>query len=164
MLATRATNYALRGAIADYKAPAAILTKPLEIVLPQAYDGWPRSMMAVVDDEETKTSSIMVLTQEDAWSPYKLSYQASLEASTAMPDLAPGLHRRARRSRRTRSFLVMPPEELAAAYADIINKGEDSEYFDMFEAEGDHLRESIAADRQRRLDEFNKTARARRAA
>ena len=27
----------------------------------------------------------------------------------------------------------------------------------MFEAEGDHLRESIAADRQRRLDEFNKT-------
>ena len=28
----------------------------------------------------------------------------------------------------------------------------------MFEAEGDQLRESIAADRQRRLDEFNKTA------
>ena len=63
---TRATNYELRGAIADYAAPAAILTKPLEIVLPQAYDGWPRSVMAVVDDEETRPSSIMVLTQQDA--------------------------------------------------------------------------------------------------
>ena len=56
-------------------------------------------------------------------------------------------------------FLVLPPEELAAAYSDVINKGEDSEYYDLFEAEGDHLRESIAADRQRRLEEFNKTAR-----
>ena len=34
----------------------------------------------------------------------------------------------------------------------------------MFETEGDHLRESIAADRQRRLDEFNETATQRRAA
>ena len=45
------TNYTLRAAIADYAALAAIPTKPLEIVLPQAYDGWPRSVMAVVDDE-----------------------------------------------------------------------------------------------------------------
>ena len=63
-----------------------------------------------------------------------------------------------RRCRRTRRSSSCRPDELAAAYADVINKGEDSEFFDMFEAEGDHLRESIAADRQRRLDEFNKTA------
>ena len=157
VLAARATNYTLRGAIADYKAPAAILTKPLEIVLPQAYDGWPRSVMAVVDDEESKTSSIMVLTQQDAWSPYKLSYQASLEASTQMPDLAP-VYIGATQVPPDSSFLVMPPKDVAAAYADVINKGEDSEFYDMFEAEGDHLRESITADRQRRLDEFNKTA------
>src|SRR5439155_19915679 len=87
VLAARATNYALRGAIADYKAPPAILTKPLEIVLPQAYDRWPRSLMAVVDDAASKTSSIMVLSQADARSPYKLSYEANLEASTLMPKL-----------------------------------------------------------------------------
>ena len=89
VLAERATNYTLRGAIADYTAPAAIPTKPLEIVLPQAYDGWPRSVMAVVNDEEDKTASIMLMTQEDAWSPYKLTYLSSLEAATQMPDLAP---------------------------------------------------------------------------
>lgn len=157
VLATRATNYSLRGAIEDYKAPPAILTKPLEIVLPQAYDGWPRSVMAVVDDEETKTSSIMVLTQQDAWSPYKLTYHASLEASTLMPDLAPH-YIGATQVPPDSSFLVMAPGQVATAYADIINNGEDSEFYDMFEAEGDHLRESIAADRERRLEEFNKTA------
>ena len=157
VLATRSTNYALRGAIADYKAPAPILTKPLEIVLPEAYDDWPRSVMAVVDDEESKTSSIMVLTQQDAWSPYKLSYQASLEASTLMPDLAP-VYIGATQVPPDSSFLVLPPGELAAAYADIINNGESSEYYDLFEAEDDHLRESIAADRQRRLEVFNQTA------
>ncbi len=157
VLAARSTNYALRGAIADYKAPAPILTKPLEIVLPQAYDGWPRSVMAVVDDAETKTSSIMVLTQQDAWSPYKLSYQASLEASTLMPDLAP-VYIGATQVPPDSEFLVLPPGEVAAAYSDIINKGEASEYYSLFETEGDHLRESIAGDRQRRLEEFNKTA------
>ncbi len=156
VLAARATNYTLRGTIADYKAPEPILAKPLEIVLPQAYDGWPRSVVAVVDDEETKTSSIMVLTQQDAWSPYKLTYEASLEASTLMPDLAP-VYIGATQVPPDSSFLVMPPEQVAAAYSDIINNGEKSEFFDMFEAEGDHLRESIAVDRQRRLEEFNKT-------
>lgn len=156
-LAARSTNYTLRSAIADYAVPAAILTKPLEIVLPQAYDGWPRSVMAVVDDDATKTSSIMVLTQADAWAPYKLSYVASLEASTEIPALHPeyiGAVQPAPNSQ----FLAIAPEDVAAAYSDILNKGEESEYYDMFEAEGDELRERVAVDRQSRLDEFNKTA------
>lgn len=156
-LAARSTNYRLRDKIDDYEAPAAILTKPLEIVLPQAYDGWPRSVMTVVDDDETKTSSIMVLTQADAWAPYKLSYVASLEASTTMPDLHP-VYIGAVQPAPNSQFLAIAPEDLAAAYSDIINKGEDSEFYDMFEAEGDELRERIAVDRQDRLDEFNKTA------
>lgn len=52
----------------------------------------------------------------------------------------------------------MPPEQVAAAYSDIINKGEESEFYTLFEAEGDQLRASIANDRQTRLDQFNQTA------
>jgi hypothetical protein len=55
------------------------------------------------------------------------------------------------------SFLVMPPEQVPAAYTDIINHGEDSEYFEMFDTEGDHFREAIAADRKRRQAEFLET-------
>ena len=135
VLAERETNYKLRGALPDYAAPAAIPTKPLEIVLPQAYDGWPRSVMAVVNDEADKTASIMLMTQEDAWSPYKLTYLASLEAATQMPDLAPA-YIGAQQVPPDSSFLVMAPDELAAAYADMINKGESSEYYDHVRGRG----------------------------
>ena len=156
MLAERETNYTLRGAIPDHPAPVSIPTKTLEIVLPQAYDGWPRSVMAVVDDEADKTASIMIMTQEDAWAPYKLAYKSSLEASTEMPDLAPA-YVGATQVQPDSLFLVMPPDELGAAYSDILNNGEDSEFYDQFEAEGDEFRTGIAADRQKRLDEFNAT-------
>lgn len=157
VLAERATNYTLRGSITDYAAPLEIPTKPLEIVLPQAFDGWPRSVMAVVNDTADKTASIMLLTQQDAWSPYKLSYLSSLEASTEMPDLAPA-YVGASQVPPDSSFLVMAPDQLAAAYADILNKGQDSEFYDQFDAEEDQFRVGIAADRQKRLDEFNATA------
>ncbi len=156
-LAARDTNYKLRAALGDYPAPAPILAKPLEIILPQAYDGWPRSVIAVADDDESKTSSIMVLTQQDQWSDYKLSYVGSLEASTSLPDLAPA-YIGAPQVEPDSPFLLLPPNEVAAAYADIITNGESSKYYDLFEADGDQLRASIAADRQRRLEEFNKTA------
>jgi hypothetical protein len=156
-LAARETNYRLRGAIADFPAPSPILTKPLEIVLPQMYDDWPRSFMAVVDDESSKTSSIMVMTQADPWAPYKLSYQANLEASTTMPDLA-APYVGAARVAPDSAFLIMAPDQLAAAYADVVDKGEESEFAQFFESEDDQFRATIAADRQKRLDEFNQTA------
>lgn len=157
VLAARETNYKLRGAIADYAVPQAIPAKPLELVLPQAYDGWPRSVMAVVDDSESNTSSIMIMTQADAWSPYKLSYQASLEADTLMPDLA-AVYVGAPQVQPDSPFLIMPPEQLATAYADIVDYGDTSRYAGLFEADGDQFRSSIAADRQSRLDTFNQTA------
>ncbi|KAF2412126.1 glycosyl transferase [Microbacterium sp. B35-04] len=156
-LAARDTYYKLRATLPEYPAPAPILSKPLEIVLPQAYDGWPRSVIAVADDEESKTSSIMVLTQKDQWADYKLAYVGSLEASTSLPDLAPS-YIGAPAVEPDSPFLVMQPDQVAAAYADIINQGEASIYYDLFEVESDQLRTSIAADRDRRLADFNKTA------
>ena len=156
-LAVRDTNYKLRAAMPDYPAPEPILAKPLEIILPQAFDGWPRSVIAVADDDESKTSSIMVMTQQDAWSDYQLSYIGRLEASTSLPDLAPA-DIGAPQIEPDSPFLVLPPDQIAAAYADVINKGEESEFYDLFEVEGDQLRASVTADRQRRLDEFNQTA------
>lgn len=155
-LAARETNYKIRASLADYQAPAGILSKPLKVILPQAFDGWPRSVIAVADDSVSKTSSIMLMTQQDAWSDYKLSYIASLEASTPLPDLAPH-YIGATQVEPDSPFLLMAPEEIAAAYADVIDNGEESAFYDVFDPEGDQMRASIAADRQRRLDEFNQT-------
>lgn len=156
-LAERETNYKLRASIGDYAAPAAIPAKPVFPLLPQAYDGWPRTVMAVVADEANKTASIMMLTQQDQWADYKLSYLSSLEAETKMPDLAPA-YIGAPGVQPDSPFLVMPPEDVAAAYADILNKGDGSEYANLFESAGDQFRTGVAADRQKRLDAFNTTA------
>lgn len=156
-LEARETNYVLRSSIKSVDPLDPVLAQPLEIVLPQAYDGWPRSVMTVVDDAETKRATISVLTQEDPWTDYKLSYVARLEASTLMPDLAPA-YIGAPQVQPDSPFLVMAPQDVAAAYSDVINKGEDSEYFSLFDEESDVLRAEIAADRKARLKEFNKTA------
>lgn len=155
-LAVRETNYTLRAAVAEHPVLPPVLTKPLAILLPQAYEEWPRSFMAVVDDEETKTSSIMFLTQADAWSPYKLTYSASLEASTEMPGLAPD-YIGASQIPPDSSFLLLPPDQLAAAYADILNKGDESEFAGLFDSESDQFRVGIAANQAKRLEEFNQT-------
>lgn len=155
-LAARDTNYKLRAAIADYQVPAPIVAKPLEIILPEARDGWPRSVIAVADDDASKTSSIMVMTQHDVWSDYKLSYIGSLEASTSLPALAPA-YIGAPQVEPDSPFLLLPPEQVAAAYSDVINNGDQSEFAALFDAETDQLRASIVADRQRRLDDFNVT-------
>lgn len=113
--------------------------------------------MAVVNDAEDKTANIMLITQADAWSPYKLVYMSSLEAATQMPDLAP-VYVGAQQVPPDSSFLLMPPEQIAAAYSDVINKGADSEFYDQFEADGDQFRASVTADRENRLAAFNQTA------
>lgn len=157
MLAERQTNYTLHAAIPDYAALPAIPASPLKIVLPQAYDKWPRTVMGVVDDEADKVSTIMVMTQKDPWSPYKLSYSANLEASTQMPDLA-AAYVGASQVPPASEFLTLAPDKVAGAYADVINNGTNSSFYGKFDADGDTLRTSIAADRQKRLDEFNQTA------
>lgn len=158
VLAERATNYTLRNAIADYKAPVAIPASPIEIVLPQAFDGWPRTFMAVVEDasDTTVPPTIMTLTQQDAWSEYRVSYLANLEAAVVMPDLAPAWLG-ATQVQPNSSFLTMAPDQIAAAYSDILNNGEDSEFFAAFDTGGDRFREQVTANRQSRLDTFNQT-------
>ncbi|MAP63553.1 MAG: glycosyl transferase [Microbacterium sp.] len=156
-LAERETLYTLQDAIDDREGLPAIPTTPLEVVLPQATDGWPRTFLAVVNDPEGTAATTMFLTQQDPWSDYKLSYYSYLEADTTLPDLAP-VYVGATQVQPDSPFLIMEPQDLSAAYADVINNGEDSEYAPMFELDEDQFRIGVAADRQKRLDEFNETA------
>ena len=157
-LAERETNYAVRAKVPDFAAPAAIPTTPLEIILPQAYDGWPRTVMTVVVDRNDSTvpPSIMLLTQADAWSDYKLSYVAKLEASTRMPDVAPASIG-ATMVPPDSTFLLMPPDQLAKAYADVLQNGDSSQFIGLFDQDSDTFRQVVANDREKRLAKFNET-------
>lgn len=157
-LAERTTNYAVRAKVADFAAPAAIPTTPLEIILPQAYDSWPRTVMTVVVDRDDATvpPSIMLLTQDDPWTNYKLAYVAKLEASTRLPDVAPASIG-ATMVPPDSTFLMLPPDQVAKAYADILQNGKDSEFAGLFDADSDTFRTVVANDREKRLAKFNET-------
>lgn len=157
-LEERKTNYAVRSKVPDFAPMAAIPTSPLEIILPQAYDSWPRTVMTVVVDRDDTTAppSIMLLTQADPWTDYKLAYVAKLEASTRLPDVAPASIG-ATMVPPDSTFLLLPPNQLAKAYADLLASGKDSKYAGMFDESGDLFRQIVAGDREKRLAKFNET-------
>lgn len=158
-LAERRANYTLRTKFSDYPAIPAIPAGSLQIVLPQAFDGWPRTVLGVVqsDDAGATTSKIMMMTQDDPWANYKVVYTGDLGASTELPSLAPH-YIGAAQVPPDSSFLVVAPDELAAAYADVLDKGSSSTHAGLFDEAGDKFAQNVASDRQSRLDQFNQTA------
>lgn len=158
VLAERQTNYKLQAAVKDQKPLAPIPGKPIAYLLPQQNDGWPRTVMSIVydDDDETVAPTIMYMTQQDPWSEYKLTYVAHLEASAELPGVAPA-EIGAIQVQPDSPFLILEPGLLAAAYADILDKGDKSQYAGLFDLESDSFHATVAKNRQDRLADFNKT-------
>lgn len=136
-LAERRTDYRLRGEIDDREVPAPIPTEKISILLPQAYDGWPRTVLILsedtpAEDEESSKLVIFTMVQESPWEPYKLNHFANMQASAELPGLAPawlGTQLIPPGS----PFLSLAPEELPAIFADVIDKGDKSEHSEGFD-------------------------------
>jgi len=156
VLAARQTNYTLRETLTDHAALGEIPAKPVRILLPESYDGWPRTFLAVVEDRDDKTATIMIVTQQDAWADYKLTHMARLAAGAPLPELAPA-YVGAKQVQPDSPFLVMAPDQVAAAYADVLDHGDESTFASAFDTATDSFRTQVAADRAARLEAFNKT-------
>ena len=154
-LSVRKTNYTLRKELKDEKSLAAIPTQALKILLPEAFEGWPRTFFAVVEDADSGVASIMTITQQDAWSNYKLSYSANMVADARL-NVAPE-YIGAPKVQPDSPFLLLPPKDLAAAYADVLDKGDESEFAPLFDAETDSFRTLVEENRATRIEQFNKT-------
>ena len=145
----RKGNYAIRAKIPEYAASPVIPSAPGGLTLPQATDTWPRTVMSVVQDEADPTAppTAIVLVQETPRSNYQVEYAMRLEPQAEIPEVAPATIGAAQLPPDS-SFLLLPPNKLAGAYADVITNGENSEFAALFDAEGDTLRGVIAADRE----------------
>jgi hypothetical protein len=159
-LAEREANYTIRqnakGISALAPIPATGLAKG--VVLPQAYDGWPRTvMMIAAGSGGSAPSTIMMMNQADPWSNYKLIYTAQLQPSTQIPDLAPS-YVGASAVPPDSSFLVIPPNQLAGAYADVLNNGDKSRHAALFDMETDTFLEQTKKAHAAQLAAFNKSA------
>lgn len=158
VLDARETNYTLRGAIAEYASPTAV-PENWKVLLPQASDTWPRSFLAIYWDE-TQTAvppAIMMVTQQDQWSDYKLEYSAEMEAGIELPKLAPTTIG-ATAVNPDNTFLQVAPAELGTMYADLIANGDQSEYADIYDLAGDTFREQLVAKRQEVLTTFQQSS------
>jgi hypothetical protein len=157
-LAERETNYKLRAAIPDRAALPAIPAEPVQIVLPQTTGTWPRTLMTVVEsaDAATPTTTIMMMSQQTPWDEYKASYVGNLEASTNLPELA-AEYVGATQIPPDSNFLVLAPEKVAEAYADIINNGQNSTHWSTFDTANDLLLAAIQDNKTKRTDELNQT-------
>lgn len=138
----RTANYTIRGADSTVTPLAAIPSDIVEVMLPEQTDTWPRRVFAVARADGVQAVAL-TLIQESPRENYKIAYAETLIES--MPDVAPA---------ELGSSVLPPgnnlgllaPEDLAAAYGDILIKGDDSEFADLFRADGDSLREAIGVD------------------
>ncbi len=140
-LALRTANYTIRAADSAVAPLAAIPSELVEVMLPEQTDTWPRRVFAVTRDPGVQAVGLM-LTQESPRENYRASYVVTLIAS--VPDVAPP-ELGAPALPPTNGFGLLPPEELADAYGDVLIKDNESDSFDLFAASGDTLREAIGA-------------------
>lgn len=143
-LSLRTANYKIRKEIKDYEeVPLAIPAGPLEVRLPEASDTWPRTVFTVVNsvEDETVPPIGLFLIQDTPRDNYRVHYSITLEANTTLPEVAPAAIGATRLSG-DNQLLAMAPEDVAAAYGDILNDAE-SEFLDRFDEDSDQLRGQV---------------------
>lgn len=155
ILEPRFTADALQNRTALYKAktaddslagPIPFPTGDIVYAVPEATDAWPRVVFAVVnpgaDAPEGTSPAAIMLVQEDARSNFKVASLTELAAGVALPEAAP-VSVGAPSIANLEGPLVMEPDAIAAAYANIIAKGDASEFAAQFDATNDTLRAQV---------------------
>ncbi|GAA3869283.1 hypothetical protein GCM10022381_10750 [Leifsonia kafniensis] len=158
-LEQRLANYAIRAKIADFAAAISIPDSEFELTLPQQSAGWPRTVMTVVKvkTDPSVAPTALVLTQDSARANYLVDYAVQLEPGAPVPEVAPATIG-APIIKPDIKLLVLPPDQIAAAYSDILSNGEASSFYSLFEADGDSFRAQIAQDQQAKKSGLPTTA------
>lgn len=159
-LELRLANYKMRKADKSIKALSAIPSGDVKITLPAQNDGWPRQVfVAIKPTDETVPSTALVMIQQSPREQYLVHYAITLEPGAVIPPVALA-------SVGTTSllpdspFLVLPPGQIALAYADILTVDAKSEYFEQFAEEGDSLRVDVGLEaKTKRKKKIPSTAR-----
>ncbi|UWF78491.1 glycosyl transferase [Microbacterium neungamense] len=147
-LDARRTDYALRAAIPDRPAPAGLPSDKLSVVLPEATETWPRTVLvlAASESDETVPPVILTMTQADPWSNYRITSMAEMPAAVEFPDVAPAWLG-ATRVPAESPFLALAPGEVAAGFSDLVDSGDASAFGSAFDSAANELAASIRESR-----------------
>lgn len=148
-LQLREANYAIRAKKADQPALPAIPAGPLELSLPQATDSWPRTVTAVLKMPNDATGKAqaplaLALVQQTPRDNYMVEYAIALEPNVKVPNLAPASIGAAVVPPDSK-LLKVQPNEIAAAYGDILLNGDKSKWLSSFDLTDDKLVAQVGA-------------------
>lgn len=148
-LDARKTEYALRTALPETPVPSGIPTDDVEVVLPEATDRWPRTvlMLSKSAGDDTVPPVVLTMTQSDPWSNYKVTNLASMSADAVFPDVAAAWLGTSLVPADS-AFLSMQPGRLAAAFSDVVDTAEQSPSYGLFDDNALNLAKSIRDSRQ----------------
>lgn len=156
-LEARQANYAIRGSLPDQPGPTPIPAGPLTLTLPQQVAGWPASGRTVLTittngDDPTVAPTALVLQQPSPRENYRIVYAMSLAPDADVPEVAPASIGAPLISPEFKG-LVLAPGQVAAAYGDVLLKGDESQYAALFDPEGDVLREQLGVTGQQAIND-----------
>jgi hypothetical protein len=139
-LGARRAAYIVKRVDAESGVLTPIPAAPVRLVLPQQTTSWPRSVFGIIQDEQdTESPSLgVVLRQESPRDNYRLSYAVVLAPQVQLPDLPSASVGAAKLSRDSKLTLVSPAETLEQ-YADVLNRGSESEFAGNFALATDRL-------------------------
>lgn len=148
-LQLRDANYTIRSKKADQPALPAIPAGPLELSLPQATDSWPRTVTAVLkmpNDAAGKAQAplALALVQQTPRDNYLVEYAIALEPNVKVPNLAPASIGAAVVPPDSK-LLKVQPNEITAAYGDILLNGDKSTWYSSFDLTEDKLVAQVGA-------------------
>lgn len=158
-LELRTASYSVQSKVADFAIAPVIPAGDVQLTLPERLpeegDTWPRRVFAIVqapatvDDAGTEVQTpplALVLVQDDPRSQYRVHYAitVTLPEEAERPEVAPAALG-APLLPSTTPLLAVSPQEVAVGYADLLLRGDQSESFALFQAEGDTLVEQIGA-------------------
>lgn len=139
-LEMRKANYAIRKADASQAALTAFSSTPITLTMPQATDGWPRMVYAVVQNAQDPTLPTLgyALVQNTPRENYHVEYVVTLEAKAKVPTVAsPEIG--SAWVQPDSKLLLLPPGDLSAAYGSVLMDGESSPYYGLFDLTNDTL-------------------------
>lgn len=143
-LALRTAGYQIHAADSSIAAPDALPTGKVSIALPQQTDTWPRAVFAVIQSAtDAKAAPVAVMLQQA--SPrenYKITYATTLELD--VPAVAPATVG-SQRQKADNRIGILRPDQLAAAYGDLLINGANSKFAPDFQTDGDKLQAAIGS-------------------
>jgi hypothetical protein len=156
-LALRTANYKIRGNDSKVAPLAAIPSQIVPVMLPESTDTWPRRVFAIARDVGVQAVGL-TLIQESPRENYKVLYATALVPDADVPEVAPASIGAPPINPEFKG-LIMPTGQVAPAYADVLLKGDESEFAELFDPEGDVIRQQLGVEGQKAIaDDLPDTA------